>query len=219
MSRSGSPCASRTSRQRGMRPKVPSCTRSIRSTPRPWYRRAQCTTRRRLEPIICLRASSSPCSILLASSVCSAALRSGKRPRSSRNKRIRSGPLELGSLLTRLRSPEVSSGVLVSSILLSAGMSLLSFLTALCSPGTTRIRASPFRVRAGFPDFPIPVVADGYTWNVSDQSSGEEGGASPLARSTMSLRVNESRWWRMCSPTSAHTARSTHWPSWSQAPF
>ena len=23
----------------------------------------------------------------------------------------------------------------------------------------------------------------------------------------------------MCSPTSAHTARSTHWPSWSQAPF
>ena len=23
----------------------------------------------------------------------------------------------------------------------------------------------------------------------------------------------------MCSPTSAQTARSTHWPSWSQAPF
>ncbi len=23
----------------------------------------------------------------------------------------------------------------------------------------------------------------------------------------------------MCSPTSAHTASSTHWPSWSQAPL
>ena len=51
------------------------------------------------------------------------------------------------------------------------------------------------------------------------QSSGNSGAASPRACLTMSSSVKESRWWRMCSPTSAHTASSTHWPSWSQAPF
>ena len=44
-------------------------------------------------------------------------------------------------------------------------------------------------------------------------------GARPWARATMSARLKESRWVRMCSPTSAHTVRSTHCPSWSQAPF
>src|SRR5205085_2660502 len=44
-------------------------------------------------------------------------------------------------------------------------------------------------------------------------------GRRPRARRTMSSSVNESRWCRMSSPTSDHTCRSTHWPSWSHAPF
>ena len=41
----------------------------------------------------------------------------------------------------------------------------------------------------------------------------------PLARAAMSARVKESRCSRMWDPTSAHTVSSTHWPSWSHAPF
>ena len=40
------------------------------STPRSWYRRAQCTTSRRLAATICLRAASSPATTRLASSTC-----------------------------------------------------------------------------------------------------------------------------------------------------
>ena len=52
---------------------------------------------------------------------------------------------------------------------------------------------------------------------------GRDGGRHRAPRpgraGAMSARVKDSRWRRMCSPTSAHTASSTHWPSWSQAPF
>ena len=54
----------------------------------------------------------------------------------------------------------------------------------------------------------------------ADQTTASRSaGTRPWARATMSARLNESRWVRMCSPTSAHTVSRTHWPSWSQAPF
>src|SRR4051812_22798842 len=50
-------------------------------------------------------------------------------------------------------------------------------------------------------------------------SIGSGQGASPLAMSAMSARLMPPSIWRIWSPTWAQTARSTHWPSWSQAPF
>ena len=60
----------------------------------------------------------------------------------------------------------------------------------------------------------------------AERASGERRrrvGVGPGARrrgpsAAMSASVKPSRWRRMCSPTSAQTASSTHWPSWSQAP-
>ncbi|MGP8008469.1 MAG: hypothetical protein ACLP2J_15740, partial [Acidimicrobiales bacterium] len=52
-----------------------------------------------------------------------------------------------------------------------------------------------------------------------DQPAVGRAAARPWARATMSASLKESKWVRMCSPTSAQTSSRTHWPSWSQAPF
>ena len=82
-----------------------------------------------------------------------------------------------------------------------------------CSP------SAPARERAG-------LGAGGRRYRPLERATARERQHRPAARRggatrrrvTMSARVKEARWLRMVSPTSAQTANSTHWPSWSQAP-